>query len=993
MEAAENGYTDVAHAPTFFTEGALARPNRLCCHILSGFPCDLFLARSLSVLYAFLVFACLTTGACGLGSIATIAVSYDGNGGASVCGIMQGSVQNIQCLSSNSSLVSVSPSQTSFLGLSGGKGFVCGVRADTGRPLCWNTDNFSSPKRLKNEAYSDIVTGTSHVCALSQASTQAGNGSFATCWRNGSIEAVTPTQQSFTALASGGDFVCGLKFPDATAQCWGNSVISEPPNVTFSAIQAGASHACGITEAFNVQCWGDNSHDQLQVPDGMQFLSLALGERHSCGIEAFTRNVVCWGDSSLSRTSSPANLSFLTISAGDSFTCGILFGNSSVVCWGALFGNGTLLPLGTTVPSACTSSACDSKSFQQSSSNFSSSLFCSSSELYVCTPCRIGCQSSFIQTDQCTSDHDITCSTLFATPPINTLPPSMSPTTTVVVVITRNRLSKGLIVLIALGAAGLLCGILTIGWCVWAKCYGPVGLTFDGSQGRVHNSSIGNIGVSPLPVPMKRQRSSTSSMKRQRSSTSSVRSRGDITTGRAQAFTTADMAAATMGFSEENIIAAGSFGIVYRGMLADGREVAIKRREKETVANERSMDEKESAYQSELEFLSRLHHKHLVSLVGFCDEEDERMLVYDYMPNGTLHDHLHGSGQGKGANGVLPWQMRVKIALEAARGVEYLHTYALPPIIHRDIKSSNILLDGGWNARVSDFGLSLRGPGENSHLSLMAAGTLGYMDPEYYRLQHLTIKSDVYSFGVVLLELLTGERAIHKQSHGPVNIVDYAVPSIVNHDLASVLDQRPGAPTAKELRAMDKIAQLAVQCVRLEGKERPTMTEIVGVLEEAMAFTGNGSSRSQSSTIGSVSVIPFDTNATPFEPLEEGFDTIAVPFEALQLEATPSKALVGEMEAISVKTAESIPFVAKDDEHASSVVLVVEATSSAGGREALRTFDTSRGENEPSPDVLSASDRGTEPVEAMSDITYGGSGGAGSSEPMETIASVRGSNG
>lgn len=317
--------------------------------------------------------------------------------------------------------------------------------------------------------------------------------------------------------------------------------------------------------------------------------------------------------------------------------------------------------------------------------------------------------------------------------------------------------------------------------------------------------------------------------------------------GRAQAFTTAEMAAATGSFSDEYKIGSGSFGVVYRGMLPDGREVAIKRGDREAVANDRKEEEKEHAFQSELELLSRVHHKHLVSLVGYCDEEDERMLVYDYMPNGTLHDHLHGAEGSEGAS--LLWQMRIKIALEAARGVEYLHTYAVPPIIHRDIKSSNILLDGGWSARVSDFGLSTRGPAENSHLSLMAAGTLGYMDPEYYRLQHLTIKSDVYSFGVVLLELLTGERAIHKQSQGPINIVDFAVPKIDVNDLVSILDQRPPPPQPNEFRALEIIGQLAAKCVQLEGKERPSMTDIVVLLEEATAYGINGRSRSQSAVI------------------------------------------------------------------------------------------------------------------------------------------------
>lgn len=976
MEAEENGYTGVAENPTkgvrFSFNNFLKNP---CCFLVFSW------SESSAVLYACLIFAFLSTGACGLGTIDTIAVSYDGSGGDFVCGIMQGNVQSMQCWNPNTSIVSVTPLQTSFLGISGGKGFVCGVRSDTGRPLCWNTHNLTSPKRLKNQAYSDIVSGTSHVCALSQASS---NGSFATCWRNESIELATPPQQAFTSLASGGDFVCGIKSPDSTVQCWGDSVVSKPPNATFSSIQAGLSHACGLTDAFNAMCWGDNTYNQLEVPDGKQFLSLALGEQHSCGIEAFTRNVICWGNSSQARTSPPTNLTFSTIAAGGSFTCGILFSNSSIMCWGAPFGMGLVLPLNAVIPSACTSVACEPGSFQQSNTNI-----CSSSQFHVCTPCKIGCQSSFLQTAQCTVGHDITCDSMSASQPPSGPPPSPSPTT-VVVVITRNNLSKGLIALTALGAFGALCGLLTVGWCVWAKCCGPVGFSFDGSQGRVHNSSIGNVGVLSMPATNR-------AMRRQRSSTSSVRSRGDITTGRAQAFTITDMVVATMGFSEENMIAAGSFGIVYRGMLPDGREVAIKRREKETVANEKKMEEKESAFQSELEFLSRLHHKHLVSLVGFCDEEDERMLVYDYMPNGTLHDHLHGSGQPNGEAGVMPWQMRIKIALEAARGVEYLHTYAVPPIIHRDIKSSNILLDGGWNARVSDFGLSTRGPGENSHLSLMAAGTLGYMDPEYYRLQHLTIKSDVYSFGVVLLELLTGERAIHKQSHGPVNIVDYAVPRIVNHDLASVLDQRPGAPIVNELKAIELIAQLAAQCVRLEGKERPTMTEIVAVLEEAMLYTSNGRSRSQSSTIASLSSIPLDARATRFNHLEEATDTAEVPFEFIQVEGSPFESLEAEVHTVSVVPTESATFViTSDGERAEPIEFITDFVSNAGGEDVARESYTSGGgdeESKPLQDMYTTSDMaGSEFAEAVSYSTFGGSGDAGSSETMEAFILTGGSD-
>lgn len=689
-------------------------------------------------------------------------------------------------------------------------------------------NSISSQKRLKNSAYSQLVVGDSQICALSNNSTNATIGNLPECWRNQTIIAQMPAQQPFTSLASGADFVCGLKAPNNTVQCWGTLDASRLPNATqFQSIQAGSHHACGLTPSWNLQCWGDNTYGQLQPPDGKQFLAMALGKYHSCGIDATNRSVICWG----SITSVPGNLAFATIVAGDFFTCGVLNSSSSVYCWGGLFQTGRSLPLNLTLPSFCTSMNCPSGSFLQNGSGG----ICANSQ-HVCTTCRLTCEFPYVQTSTCGPQQDITCTPDAAAPsPLAGSNPSNSPAGAPQEFIRYvSRLSGGLIALIVLGSMGILSGVLTIGWWLWVKFY--VGVTSNGSQGRVHNSTA-------IAIPSPR-------IKRLRSSTSSVRSRGEVTTGAAQEFTIAEMAAATMGFSEENKIATGSFGIVYKGMLPDGTEVAIKRGEREAVANEKRVEEKEAAFLSELELLSRLHHKHLVSLVGYCDEEDERMLVYEFMPNGTLHDHLHNREEGAES---LSWQMRIKIALEAARGVEYLHNYAVPPIIHRDIKSSNILLDGGWNARVSDFGLSTRGPGENSHLSLMAAGTIGYMDPEYYRLQHLTIKSDVYSFGVVLLELLTGERAIHKQSDGPVNIVDFALPKILDNDLLSVLDQRPGVPEFYQLRALEIIARLASRCVQLEGKERPTMTEIVAVLEEAMAFSHNGRSRSHSTAVSTPS--------------------------------------------------------------------------------------------------------------------------------------------
>ncbi|KAJ6847022.1 putative serine/threonine-protein kinase-like protein CCR3 [Iris pallida] len=323
-------------------------------------------------------------------------------------------------------------------------------------------------------------------------------------------------------------------------------------------------------------------------------------------------------------------------------------------------------------------------------------------------------------------------------------------------------------------------------------------------------------------------------MRRQRSGPSSFKDR-------AEQFSLSELAAATENFKPENKIGAGSFGTVYKGKLPDGREVAIKRSGSETKT--RKIQDKESAFQSELAFLSRLHHKHLVGLVGFCDEEEERLLVYDYMKNGALYDHLHSS-KHPDSRVVKSWKTRIRVLLDASRGIEYLHNYAVPPIIHRDIKSSNILLDANWVARVSDFGLSLMGPdSKGDHLTMRAAGTVGYMDPEYYGLHHLTEKSDVYGLGVVMLEVLTGKRAIFRSrdtedGHGgdPVSVVDYAVPSIVAGEVAKVLDERAGALGPSEAEAVELVAYTAVHCVSLEGKERPSMTDIVSNLESALAL-------------------------------------------------------------------------------------------------------------------------------------------------------------
>lgn len=290
----------------------------------------------------------------------------------------------------------------------------------------------------------------------------------------------------------------------------------------------------------------------------------------------------------------------------------------------------------------------------------------------------------------------------------------------------------------------------------------------------------------------------------------------------ARMFSLREIKKATNGFSKERILGSGGFGEVYKGELQDGTTVAIKSAK---VGNVKSTQQ----VINEVGILSQVNHKNLVQLLGCCVEAELPLMIYEYVSNGTLHDHLHGKYPN-----FLDWKTRLRIALQTAEALAYLHSAAYTPIYHRDVKSTNILLDDKFNAKVADFGISrLASPGL-SHVSTCAQGTMGYLDPEYYRNYQLTDKSDVYSYGVVLLELLTSQKVIDfSRDQDDVNLAMYVRQRVSSSSLMEVLDQclLGEEPSDKKIASLKIFSELALACLREKKEERPSMKDIVRELQ------------------------------------------------------------------------------------------------------------------------------------------------------------------
>lgn len=288
-------------------------------------------------------------------------------------------------------------------------------------------------------------------------------------------------------------------------------------------------------------------------------------------------------------------------------------------------------------------------------------------------------------------------------------------------------------------------------------------------------------------------------------------------------FSYEELAAATGGFAQDKLLGQGGFGYVHKGVLPNGKEVAVKSLKSGSGQGERE-------FQAEVDIISRVHHRHLVSLVGYCIAGGQRMLVYEFVSNKTLEYHLHVAGTDRP---IMDWPTRLRIATGSAKGLAYLHEDCHPRIIHRDIKAANILLDENFEAMVADFGLAKLSSDNNTHVSTRVMGTFGYLAPEYASSGKLSDKSDVFSYGVMLLELITGRRPVDASSTMDDSLVDWARPLLTRALEEGKYDELvdPKLENNYNPNEMTRMVASAAASIRHSGKKRPKMSQIVRALE------------------------------------------------------------------------------------------------------------------------------------------------------------------
>jgi len=629
------------------------------------------------------------------------------------------------------------------------------------------------PLAYRTTAYSQIAAGNSHVCAVRGAYYSDHDSGTIDCWEitratnnNSLIAKENPnfydqivSNLVFNNIVSGDGFSCG-GIRDGGMLCFGPNSSNLGFNTTsdnFQVLAAGKNSVCAILNSSReVKCWGEDESFVNSPMNDSRFVSLTAGPRHFCGIREDNHEVECWGNSNFSLI--PKGSGFKAIASSDFIVCGIREEDLVLDCW-MVNGSSTLAydpPLELCSPGMCRAGPCNEKEFAFNASILNEpdlTSLCVRKELMVCSPCGSDCSHGFFLSSSCTANSDRICT-----------PCSLCQNSSCSDICKLHNSNfpdkhwhqlQRLVLIIGSCASALL--IIIIGCCVVPRI-----VTSPNKEDGAANQFKSCIGKPDLDTDQPLENVSPA----------------PSVTPFAQVFRLSELKDATNGFKEFNELGRGSYGFVYKAVLADGRQVAVKRANAATIIHTNTRE-----FETELEILCNIRHCNIVNLLGYSTEMGERLLVYEYMPHGTLHDHLH-SGFSP-----LSWSLRIKIAMQTAKGLEYLHNEAEPRIIHGDVKSSNVLLDSEWVARVADFGLVTSSNEKN-----------------------LDIKRDVYDFGVVLLEILTGRKRYDRDCDPP-EIVEWTVPVIREGKAAAIVD-----------------TYIAL-CVREDPNQRPTMSELANWLE------------------------------------------------------------------------------------------------------------------------------------------------------------------
>ncbi|KAK4767388.1 hypothetical protein SAY86_015138 [Trapa natans] len=745
----------------------------------------------------------------GFGSMGPISAAFGEEG--FFCAIDASGRQNVICWAKNissssdpSALSSTSASSNvipPMAALSGGEAFMCGILANTSQAFCWshfdpNTDLV--PPAYQFTAYSNIAAGKSHVCAVRGSYYSQQDFGSVDCWEimrssNGTLSSVQSTrfyQQSianlvFRKVVGGDGFSCGEN-REGGLVCWGPSAEALGLSLvsgSFQELASGTGSLCGILEeSAEIRCWGDSS-SFIEPPVGTRFISLTAGARHFCGIREDTHEVECWG--SYNSSLLPRGSGFMAIASSDFTICGTREGDLVLDCW---FSNVSSFipdydpPLELSSPGLCTPLPCGAGEFAFNASTLNEAgltSLCVRRDLQICSPCGLNCSEGYFLSSECTANSDRICTSC-------SLCQNSSCTSVCGLPLSREirqrhfRQIRLLVLIVGCSVLGLL-SVLLVG-CLLPRLMDP--------PKRPEKEKRKHFGACIWKKELKAE---------QEDDLSHPPHNPMPSIGLAQVFRLSELKDATNGFKEFNELGRGSYGFVYKAVLSDGRLVAVKRANAATIIHTNSRE-----FEMELEILCKVRHPNVVNLLGYCSEMGERLLVYEMMPHGTLHDHLHG--------GLWPlnWELRLKIAMQAAKGLEYLHKEAVPPIVHRDVKSSNILLDADMAARIADFGLLT--PSERGPLDLVE-----------------DMKSDVYNFGIVLLEILSGRKS-YDIDFKPPDIVEWAVPLIKKGKGAAIIDRY--VPLPRNVEPLLKLADMSELALREDPRQRPTVSEIASWLEQ-----------------------------------------------------------------------------------------------------------------------------------------------------------------